>query len=567
MPLTLSVPGIVVNYTLPPCCTGSANGIVMAMKKLLAVILFTSLCIFPRPAHALTADPYAGTEHIQTMAVDATLTKQNLLNVHESIDYDFGSGAKHGIYRDIPTAYHQGADTYYTNVKLGTVTQDGATAKTSVSKADDNLDVRIGDADRTISGLHSYTINYTIQPLAYKLDSQPFLNVDLIGTGWIVPIATADITLRLEDNAQLTNITCFRGAYGATTGCSTTPTAANTLHFTETNLSSGNGVTINANLPSNYTSTYLVANKKPPLTLGAVLTALFHAAVPIFFGILILGAIIIAMLRSLLAKKKRRRQTVIPEYEPPATLTPAEIGHLEDDSSGMAEVTATLIQLAVQGYIAIIQSEKTGLGRISGKYEYTLRVIKPFTNADPAAAALAMGIIGPANEVTLSKVDRTSAAVAVQSFKSATLDALTSKGYYAQHGGLLTNGAITDAGAQEWAHVDGFKLYLSTVEKDRLNFTDAPERTPERFNQLLPYAIALGVEKEWAKQFKDIDIRMATNWYYGNSFDAFAIGAMAGSLNSSFASATSPSGGTGGGFSAGGGFSGGGGGGGGGGSW
>ena len=46
----------------------------------------------------------------------------------------------------------------------------------------------------------------------------------------------------------------------------------------------------------------------------------------------------------------------------------------------------------------------------------------------------------------------------------------------------------------------GFRLYLETAESDRLNMK-APEITADRFEALLPYAVALDVEKPWSDAF------------------------------------------------------------------
>ena len=46
----------------------------------------------------------------------------------------------------------------------------------------------------------------------------------------------------------------------------------------------------------------------------------------------------------------------------------------------------------------------------------------------------------------------------------------------------------------------GFRLYLETAESARLNL-EAPEITTERFEALLPYAVALDVEKPWSEAF------------------------------------------------------------------
>jgi uncharacterized membrane protein YgcG len=48
--------------------------------------------------------------------------------------------------------------------------------------------------------------------------------------------------------------------------------------------------------------------------------------------------------------------------------------------------------------------------------------------------------------------------------------------------------------------LDGFRLYLETAEADRLNMS-APEITTDRFESLLPYAVALDVEKPWSDAF------------------------------------------------------------------
>jgi uncharacterized membrane protein YgcG len=64
--------------------------------------------------------------------------------------------------------------------------------------------------------------------------------------------------------------------------------------------------------------------------------------------------------------------------------------------------------------------------------------------------------------------------------------------------------APTMAGRRVLDQIEGFKLFLTVSEKDRLNFENPPERTPELFDKFLPYAFALGVEQKWAEQFADV---------------------------------------------------------------
>jgi uncharacterized membrane protein YgcG len=127
--------------------------------------------------------------------------------------------------------------------------------------------------------------------------------------------------------------------------------------------------------------------------------------------------------------------------------------------------------------------------------------------------------------------------------------------------------AKTQHGVDIKEYLLGFKEYLQIAEKDRINFHNAPEKKPEIFEKFLPYAMILGVEKAWAKEFEDI-YKVQPTWYEGSSRTAFSAMAFTSSLSSfnsvasSSLSANHSSGGSGGGGS-----SGGGGGGGGGGSW
>lgn len=133
--------------------------------------------------------------------------------------------------------------------------------------------------------------------------------------------------------------------------------------------------------------------------------------------------------------------------------------------------------------------------------------------------------------------------------------------------------APTILGRSVMDQLEGLKLYLAVAEKDRLNLLNPPEKTPELYEQFLPWALALDVEQQWSEQFSDLLARAGRDggytpaWYTGHG--PFASDSLASSLGSSLAasvssSSTAPGSSSG---SGGGGSSGGGGGGGGGGGW
>jgi uncharacterized membrane protein YgcG len=61
--------------------------------------------------------------------------------------------------------------------------------------------------------------------------------------------------------------------------------------------------------------------------------------------------------------------------------------------------------------------------------------------------------------------------------------------------------APTVQGRKVMDQIDGFKMYLQTAEERRLNFEGAPPMSVSRFEAILPYAIALKVEKLWSEHF------------------------------------------------------------------
>ena len=133
----------------------------------------------------------------------------------------------------------------------------------------------------------------------------------------------------------------------------------------------------------------------------------------------------------------------------------------------------------------------------------------------------------------------------------------------------------TIRGREVMDQIEGFRMYLATAEQDRLEAATPPERTPKLFEKFLPFALALGVENQWAEKFEDVLSAAAAageykpGWYRGGTFTTLGAAAFAGSLGSSLTSSISSSsvapGSSSG--SGGGGSSGGGGGGGGGGGW
>jgi uncharacterized membrane protein YgcG len=136
--------------------------------------------------------------------------------------------------------------------------------------------------------------------------------------------------------------------------------------------------------------------------------------------------------------------------------------------------------------------------------------------------------------------------------------------------------APTQQGRAVLDQIEGFRMYMTTAEEERLKVLHPPEKTPELFERYLPYAIALDCENEWNAKFAAVLAAAAAagavtstagSWYHGpGSFNSRNFGRdLSSGLSSSISSASVAPGSSSG--SGGGGFSGGGGGGGGGSGW
>ncbi len=74
------------------------------------------------------------------------------------------------------------------------------------------------------------------------------------------------------------------------------------------------------------------------------------------------------------------------------------------------------------------------------------------------------------------------------------------------------------------ADIEGLKMYISLAEEKQMQYFNPPKVTPDVFERLLPYAIALKTEKVWGDKFEKTLLQSmqsvdsyAPIWYYGTA--------------------------------------------------
>ncbi|MEI7819221.1 MAG: DUF2207 domain-containing protein, partial [bacterium] len=486
----------------------------------------------------------AHAEVVRDFRSDITINQDGSALITETILYDFESANRHGIFRDIPIVNKAVSGKYYNySLTPGTLTRDGSSLPTSVSQSGVNTRIMMGQTtDPTITGLHTYVIGYTIRPVIRKDEAGDYFNWNIIGDEWEVPIEKASATIHFPSTAPPlnTNLRCYTGARGSTLqNCQITIIGNDVSVTSSQTLTQFEGMTVNALTNANSFSAYQIEEDKPVAgadssnSLASIgLALLLFIIAPV--TLVVVGFILIR--NYLRVRKLRSNTTVVAQYESPDSLSPAQLGLMTDNTMGMSEITATLIDLAVRGYIKINYIEAQGVFHTK---DYVFVSLKPAdASTRPYEAKLLSALfVGGVKEIQLSVVDPTAMSEVVDSIRKDLMADLTQRGYFAQKQKALNNADnVTSQGYTEWAKVEGFKLFLKVTEKDRLAFTDAPAKTPAMFSKFLPYAIALGVEKEWGKQFESMDLGKTTDWYNDPTQHGFSSVYLANSLSTSFVS-------------------------------
>ena len=573
------------------------------MKKLkIASLIFSlSLGLFLFSNQVVHAEVIRDFNSVITISSDSPLT------VTEKITYDFEGAERHGIFRVLLLRNAKNEKMRIDVLKVSD--EAGQTYPFSTSHSNDTLTVRIGDPDKFVRGVKIYIITYKAEGAIGFYDTYDEIYWNVTGKDWPVIIQKASATVILPEGTTPLQGACYEGDVRSTTPCAQ---KSYTSFVTNSSLAPREQLTIATGFPKGIVTAPVIVERTSSLP------PFIQKFWPLFF-ILIPVGVFIVMFR--MWRKKGRdpkgRAVIIPQYDVPDALTPLEVGGIVNQKIEDKNISAEIVYLATKGYIKIIQTNEKVLGLINNK-DYTLVLLKDATTLSNAFdQKIIKALFKGGTSVVLSDL-KYSFYKSIKGIKKKGIESLLSKGYYKNLpssvpaslvilqvvtsllfiagivfvvsqsdflrtsfvatasivGGSIVSTIIiyyifqkllpakTEKGVAAKEYLLGLKDYLQIAEKDRLHFHNAPEKKPEVFEMLLPYAMIFGVEKLWAKEFEGI-YTVPPTWYEGpvGSFSALALTKDLQSFGGFMYTAAATGGSTGGGFA------GGGGGGGGGGSW
>ena len=517
-------------------------------------------------------------------------------------------GHYEGIYRDVPIQYPGPNGTNYTlflHVR-GVTDGDGNPLKYEKSRKGAYLHLKIfvpGATDTT----RTVRISYTSPNAVRFFDSHDEFYWNVTGNDWPVPIdhVSALVAFPAAAAGNL-RAQAFTGVYGSHDQASTSTVKGSDVSFETTNpLPMRGGLTVDIYIPKG------ILNEPGALTrFGWFLRSNAIIFLPVF------AFVVMFTLWWYKGKDPRSGLSVAPMYEPPKGMTPAEAGTLVDDRIDPRDITCTVVELAVRGYLKIEETDERHL--VFSHKDYIFHLLKGRDQWNSLASherVLLNNMYAGGGETCRMSSLKNHFYTAVPVIKQDILAELRNKDMYTVDPDsakayvvgaavligvpfvLLQVAGVVDfylsplvaviaialaaiiillfgfqmtakslLGQRTKVAILGFQDFMNRVDADRLK-----RMPPDTFEKFLPYAMALGVEHHWAQAFKDI-IKDPPSWYYSPTgfgpygwspiFFANSMHGMSTDMHSVMISAprasSTGSGFGGGGFGGGGGFSGGG---------
>lgn len=555
-------------------------------------------------------------EYIDRADITVRFDKDGSLSIREEIDYLKPRGVtKRGIFRELPTRVKEGDVTYNKSYDLTLATRNGVRETVTNQSNSGTIVWRLGRSDVFLEdGIQKYVLEYNSDDWVFRYDDLDEVTWNVWGEYWAFPLKKLTGRIILPDGATAKQIAAYSGRYGRAENDIKITQNGNIIEFESTKpLAAREAATLSVGVEKGVFDPLSAAEKQ----------ARWWRAHGALVGLVLLSPAILLFYFFNWSRLGRDpvKPPVFARYEPPKNYSAAAAHRiLKKGIHGESALISTLLSLAIKGRLKIeVKKRETILSSLpESAYKHGK------LNAEESI--LFWNIFGRTrNEVVLrkktpnSRFHKAQMRFDMRLNKDYSTDYRRINGKYIAMGiGLTVLGLVmvfssflipssmvfwalvaglilmniifmflmpapTKKGAQITSEIEGFKLYLETAEKLRLNAAEVgtdqvPPMSVERYEAFLPYAVALDVEKPWTKHFeKTLPVAAENyqpNYYTSYRGGGFGLGGASGisrdmmkSLSSGVASARPIQTSSGGSSSSGGGFSGGGGGGGGGGSW
>jgi len=321
-------------------------------------------------------------EEITRFESHITINQDTSLSIEETINY-FTPVDKHGIYRYIPEKYRREGLVYSNPISEISVTDtEGNPMPFSTTREKGNLTLKIGDPNKTFAGRRIYSISYKVGHAILRQKDFDELYWDITGEGWQFPVLSSTVTIRSPFAAGGETI-CFVGPVGSVSSDCTISRKDKLIKVeTREEINYGDNFTVAVKLNQQNSLIFPTATEK---LIDLIKNNLF-LALTVVPGLLMFFV---------WYKKGRDFRFVSPNvfnldtdqpkglrplfepintlmvYEPLKDLTPGEAGAMLDEKVDNQDVVAEIIDLARKKYLGIERVEKKGFLKFGHDYLLT----------------------------------------------------------------------------------------------------------------------------------------------------------------------------------------------------
>lgn len=479
-------------------------------------------------------------ERITFFNSDITVNSDASMDITETIKvFSAGKFIKRGITREFPTIYFDKLNNkYIVSFKILDVLKDNIKEDYHVEDAYNGKRIFIGSKDSFLKpGNYSYTIKYhTDRQLGFFKDhDELFFNVTGQGSKFQIDYASATVTLPINIPLNKIQATGYTGYFNSVEQNFKYQILPNNkiFFYTTKPLYRSQGLTIAISWPKGYI--------KEPDWQTKIKWFLTDNIVYIW---IIFWSFLITLYYMVVYQKRKGPQKgiIIPLFDAPLIplvsgaseqLTPGQVRYIYKMKYDSKVFASEIVNLAVNGYIKIDYNLKTytlikdNIPDKNSKYYDLYKMLFKFRDSLKINAENSL-VIGHAQEkikadlynLKLKYFEFNSEFIALGILLSCLLFLPLLSGvleYSTLSIGLaiFSLGIIniyfmyslanyTNDGRKIMDEIEGFRMFLNATEKERLKFTNFPDKTPELYEEFLPYAIALDVEENWSKQFAPI---------------------------------------------------------------
>ena len=516
-------------------------------------------------------------EKIYTFYSDVTIEESGMIRVKEEIRiFSKGDVFKRGITRSLPLTRRDIQNNRISiDYSVSEVLKNGSPVNYFTEREGGDLIIYVGDRNIFLDpGFYIYEIYYeTAGQIGFYEDYDELSwNVNGISGKMIDSVSSV---VRLPTGANIISSHCYTGRFGdKESDC-----------ISEIN-EDGSLTTVVNNLPSNEMLTVSVGFTKGVVNQPAG----FETNVFSWFdknGMAVVSAVFILLLSVYYRITWKKygvdppKPVAIPQFSPPDGLSPAAVGMLHKGYFIDDLITASIVNLSVKGYLSIEEIiEKKGLFGIRKDRVFSLtRLNNDYSKLPAEEAVVLRELFYSDDNIRLDgKYDRDVAKM-MQNYKKSlnkqfrpVLDeGINIKFHVVPWLGFVLyiiilfyfiNNSLMHFEVNRTAlfitipllsilyiiyaiqivrpgerklhyrsNIKGLKMYLDVAEEKRMQFFNPPSVTPEKFEELLPYAIALEMEEVWGEKFEKALLSSAVQpeayqpaWYRGTYVNAALFG-------------------------------------------